>query len=177
MDKAEVANMIKEELQKVRKHQSELHQGCAACHIIFSIKNKLGSSEQDCADILSEVLTEDPTLNQQFVEVVEQIHMSERQLGGAFALRDRESKDAYLDAYFANVLEELRADLNHYSSQALLRKLLLAYLGLYIAQTIGVDYHAATEELYYLLRKTNEKNLQIDEFISKLETKIRQQQP
>jgi hypothetical protein len=169
--------MVKEELQKVRTHELELHQGCAACHIIFSIKNRLGRSEQDCADMLSEILTEDPHLNRQFIEVVEQIHMYERQLGGAFALRDRESKDAYLDAYFANVLEELRSDLNHYAPQVLLRKLLLAYLGLYIAQTIGVDYHAATEELYYILRKTSEKNLQLDEFISKLETRIRQQQP
>jgi hypothetical protein len=56
----------------------------------------------------------------------------------------------------------------------LLRKLLLAYLGLYIAQTIGVDYHAATEELYYLLRKDGRKNSKLDEFISKLESKISQ---
>jgi hypothetical protein len=87
VDKSEIANIIKEELQKIQMHQSELHHGCAACHVIFSLKNKLASSEQDCADLLSEVLTENPTLNQQFIEVVEQIHMSERHLGGVFTLR------------------------------------------------------------------------------------------
>lgn len=174
MERSEITNIIKEELQKIRTHQTELHDGCAACHVIFSLKNRLASSEQDCADALSAILTEDQALNRQFIEVVEQIHMSERHLGGAFGLRDRESKDAYLDAYFTNVLDELSSDLSHYSHQVLLRKLLLSYLGLYIAQTIGVDYHAATEELYYLLRKNAQKNSQIDEFLSKLETKIKE---
>jgi hypothetical protein len=45
----------------------------------------------------------------------------------------------------------------------------LAYISLYLAQTIGVDYHAATEELYYLLRKKDSKNAQIDEIISKMQ--------
>lgn len=174
VDRVKVSDMIKEELLKIQNHQTDLHGGCAACSVIFSLKNKLASSEQDCADALSDVLTDDPTLNQQFIEVVEQIHMSERQLGGAFVLRDRESKDSYLDAYFTNVLDELKSDLGHYSHGVLIRKLLLSYLGLYIAQTIGVDYHAATEELYYLLRKNPQKNSQIDEFLSKLETKIKE---
>ncbi|MFN3654999.1 MAG: hypothetical protein ACK4TO_06695 [Candidatus Nitrosotenuis sp.] len=100
--------------------------------------------------------------------------MVERHLGGSFVLRERESKDAYLDAYFANVLEELSSDLHHFSHQTLIRKLLLAYLSMHIAQTIGVDYHAATEELYYLLRKNNSKNMEINEFISKIEAKIKQ---
>ena len=107
------------------------------------------------------------------MQTVEQIHMVERHLGGSFVLRERESKDAYLDTYFANVLDELSSDLNHFSHQ-ILRKLLLAYLSLYIAQTIGVDYHAATEELYYLLRKNDSKNQKLDEFISKMEAKIRE---
>ncbi|NDB33527.1 MAG: hypothetical protein EB160_08920, partial [Nitrososphaeria archaeon] len=73
-----------------------------------------------------------------------------------------------------NVLDELGTDLVQYSSDILLRKLLLAYLSLYIAQTIGVDYHAATEELYYILRKNERKNLQLDEFIEKLQSRIKQ---
>lgn len=141
---------------------------------MFSLKTKLGSSEQDCADIVSQILSEDAKLNEEFVEAVEQIHMKERGLGGSFAVRERESKDSYLDAYFVNVLDELGSDLVQYSSDILLRKLLLAYLSLYIAQTIGVDYHAATEELYYILRKNEKKNLQLDEFIAKLEEKIKQ---
>ncbi|MEM3008372.1 MAG: hypothetical protein QXY15_10015 [Candidatus Nitrosotenuis sp.] len=173
-EKPKIRNLIKEELAKIRAHKTELHQGCAACHVMFSLKEKLGIPEQDCADLVSELLSDDTLLNEEFVETVEQIHMIERSLGGSFALRERQSKDAYLDVYFANVLEELSSDLNHFSHQVLLRKLLLAYLSLYIAQTIGVDYHAATEELYYLLRKNNSKNIQIDEFILKIETKIKQ---
>jgi len=141
---------------------------------MFSLKSKLDSSEQDCADLVSQILSEDPKLNEEFVETVEQVHMTERGLGGSFAMRERESKDSYLDAYFVNVLDELGSDLVQYSSDILLRKLLLAYLSLYMAQTIGVDYHAATEELYYILRKNEKKNLQLDEFIEKLENKIRQ---
>jgi hypothetical protein len=173
-EKPRIRNLIKEELEKIRAHKTELQHGCAACHVMFSLKEKLDIPEQDCADLVSELLSEDSALNEEFVQTVEQIHMVERHLGGSFAMRERESKDAYLDAYFANVLEELGSDLNHFSHQALIRKLLLAYLSLYIAQTIGVDYHAATEELYYLLRKNNSKNTQIDEFISKLEAKIKQ---
>lgn len=141
---------------------------------MFTLKSKSGSSEQDCADMVSQILSEDQKLNEEFVETVEQVHMSERGLGGSFAMRERESKDSYLDAYFVNVLDELGSDLAQYSSDILLRKLLLAYLSLYMAQTIGVDYHAATEELYYILRKNEKKNLQLDEFIEKLEGKIRQ---
>lgn len=141
---------------------------------MFSLKSKLNSSEQDCADLVSQILSEDPKLNEEFVETVEQIHMKERGLGDSFTMRERESKDSYLDAYFVNVLDELGSDLVQHSSDILLRKLLLAYLSLYIAQTIGVDYHAATEELYYILRKNEKKNLQLDEFIEKLENKIRQ---
>ena len=162
-----------QELEKIKNHQTHLGQGCAACHVMFSLKSRLDTSEQDCADLVSQILTEDPKLNEEFIETVEQIHMSERGLGGSFAVRERESKDAYLDAYFANVLDELGADLNQYSSEILLRKLLLAYLSLYIAQTIGVDYHAATEELYYILRKNEKKNLQLDEFIDKLQNRIK----
>lgn len=174
MEKSEIRNLIVQELQKIKDHKTHLGQGCAACHVMFSLKNALGSSEQDCADMISQILTEDSKLNEDFIETVEQIHMNERGLGGSFAVRERESKDAYLDAYFGNVLDELGSDLNHYSSEILVRKLLLAYLALYIAQTIGVDYHAATEELYYLLRKNEKKNLQLDEFIDKLQNRIKQ---
>jgi hypothetical protein len=99
--------------------------------------------------------------------------MSERGLGGSFAMRERESKDAYLNAYFGNVLDELKTDMSQYSPEILLRKLLLAYLSLYIAQTIGVDYHAATEELYYILRKNEKNNLRLDEFIDNFQSRMK----
>lgn len=96
-----------------------------------------------------------------------------RHLGGSFALRERESKDSYLEAYFSNVLDELTSDLITSSHQIILRKLLLSYLALYLAQTIGVDYHAATEELYYLLRKDDSKNSKISQLVAKFESKIK----
>jgi hypothetical protein len=166
-------DFIREELEKIKKHQIELHQGCVACHVIFSLKEEQGQSEQDAADILSDTLTHDPTLNQEFIDVVEQIHMKERDMGGAFAVRERESKDHYLEAYFSNVLDELTSDLQFLPHPAILRKLLLSYLSLYLAQTIGVDYHAATEELYYLLRKDDSKNSKITKLIAKFESKIK----
>ena len=173
MDKDKIRQLIINELEKIRIHETKLVDGCAACHVMFSLKNILDTSEQDCADFVSEILTDDKKLNQDFIETVEQIHMSERGMGGAFAFRERESKDAYLNTYLTNVLDELSSDLVMFSPEILLRKLLLVYLSLYIAQTIGVDYHAATEELYYILRKDEEKNRIINDFVVKLQNRIK----
>ncbi|HJU13116.1 MAG TPA: hypothetical protein VJ792_01490 [Candidatus Nitrosotalea sp.] len=141
--------------------------------MIFSIKQKSGRSEQDAADLLSDILTHDQKLNSEFIEAVEQIHMKERGMGGVFAVRERESKDSYLETYFSSVLDELTSDLNFATHEVVLRKLLLSYLSLYLAQTLGVDYHAATEELYYLLRKDDAKNSKIARLIAKFEEKIK----
>lgn len=167
------ADFIRKELDKIKEHKVDLHGGCVACHMIFTLKENLKSSEQNSADLLSEILTHDSDLNREFINIVEQIHMNERQLGSSFALRERESKDNYLEAYFSNVLDELTSDLITSSHQIILRKLLLSYLALYLAQTIGVDYHAATEELYYLLRKDDSKNSKISQLIAKFESKIK----
>lgn len=171
LDKSAI--FIRNELDNIKDHKVELHGGCVACHLIFRLKEKLESSEQNAADLLSEVLTSDLILNREFIDVVEKIHLNERHLGGSFALRERESKDSYLEAYFSNVLDELTSDLITSSHQMILRKLLLSYLALYLAQTIGVDYHAATEELYYLLRKDDSRNSKISQLIAKFESKIR----
>lgn len=175
MNYREAENHIRTTLDEIKKHEIELHGGCVACHVIFSLKQKSGRSEQDAADVLSEILTHDSKLNAEFIDVVEQIHMRERGLGGTFAARERQSKDSYLETYFSNVLDELTSDLHFTSHGIILRKLLLSYLGLYLAQTIGVDYHAATEELYYLLRKDDSKNSKITQLISKFEEKIKKQ--
>lgn len=175
MENNESANFIRKELDKIKDHGVELYGECVTCHMIFTLKEKLDSSEQNAADLLSDVLTHDSNLNREFIDVVEQIHMNERKMGGSFALRQREAKDNYLEAYFSNVLDELTSDLIHSSHQIILRKLLLSYLALYLAQTIGVDYHAATEELYYLLRKDETKNSKVSHLIAKFESKIREQ--
>jgi hypothetical protein len=36
-----------------------------------------------------------------------------------------------------------------------MRKLLLSNMAINIAQNLGIDYHAATEELYYYMRKND----------------------
>lgn len=166
-------DFVRKELDVIKDHKIDLHGGCVACHMIFTLKEKTDGSEQTAADLLSEILTHDPILNREFIDIVEQIHMSERHLGESFALRERESKDNYLEAYFSNVLDELTSDLITSSHQIILRKLLLSYLALYLAQTLGVDYHAATEELYYLLRKDDSKNSKISQLIAKFESKIK----
>ncbi len=173
MNQREAETVIRETLDQIKKHEVELHQGCVACHVIFSLKLKSGRSEQDAADLMSEVLTGDPELNSELIETVEQIHMTERGMGGTFAARERESKDSYLEAYFANILDELTSDLQHTTHDVILRKLLLSYMSLYLAQTIGVDYHAATEELYYLLRKDDGKNSKIAHIVARFEEKIK----
>ena len=43
--------------------------GCAACHVLFTIANKMKISEQDAADMLSEVLLDNNQLNDQFIEM------------------------------------------------------------------------------------------------------------
>jgi hypothetical protein len=45
--------------------------GCAACHVLFMIANKMKISEQDAADMLSEALLDNNQLNDQFIEMVE----------------------------------------------------------------------------------------------------------
>jgi hypothetical protein len=173
MNPREAETIIRKTLEQIKKHEIELHQGCVACQLIFSLKQKSGRSEQDAADLLSEVLTGDQKLNSELIETVEKIHMAERGMGGSFTTKDRKSKDVYLEAYFSNVLDELTSDLKHYPHDLILRKLLLSYLALYLAQTIGVDYHAATEELYYLLRKDDGKNSKIAQLIARFEEKIK----
>ncbi|MFN3654998.1 MAG: hypothetical protein ACK4TO_06690 [Candidatus Nitrosotenuis sp.] len=55
-EKSRIRNLIREELEKIHTHQTELHQGCATCHVMFSLKEKLDISEQDCADLVSELV-------------------------------------------------------------------------------------------------------------------------
>jgi hypothetical protein len=60
VEKEEIRKIIMQELEKIRDHKTHLGQGCAACHVIFTLKNTLDSPEQDCADMVSQILTEDP---------------------------------------------------------------------------------------------------------------------
>ena len=74
--------------------------------------------------------------------------MKQRMMAIAFLIKSREAKDKYIDSNFRNSLFELPSDLVNYGSYIVLRKLLISLIALVIAQNIGIDYHAATEELY-----------------------------
>ena len=127
--------------------------GCAACHVLFTIANKMKISEQDAADMLSEVLLDNNQLNDQFIEMVESVHMKQRTMGLTFVLQSREAKDRRIESRFKNPLNELLGDASHYGSEIVLRKLIMSQIALELAQNLGIDYHAATEELYYYMRK------------------------
>jgi hypothetical protein len=127
--------------------------GCAACHILFTLANKMKISEQDAADLLSEVLLDNNQLNDQFIEMVENVHMKQRTMGLTFVLKSRVAKDRRIESQFKNTLNEILGDASHYGSEIVLRKLIMSQIALELAQNLGIDYHAATEELYYYMRK------------------------
>ena len=103
--------------------------------------------------MLSEVLLDNNQLNDQFIEMVESVHMKQRTMGLTFVLKSREAKDRRIESQFKNTLNELLGDASHYGSEIVLRKLIMSQLALELAQNLGIDYHAATEELYYYMRK------------------------
>jgi len=150
--------LISDEINKVSNDPSIIRDnGCAACHILFNLIDKLQINESDASDILSEVLFHDLKMNDRFIEMVENIHMKQRMMAVPFSIKSRDAKDKYIDSNFKNLLAELSSDLVNYGTDIVLRKLLLSSIALEIAQNIGVDYHAATEELYYYMRKNDKQ--------------------
>jgi hypothetical protein len=163
-----------EEINNVKDNPSIIKaNGCAACHVLFSLVDKMYVNESEASNILSQILFNDPHLNDSFIEMVENIHMKQRMMGMPFSIKTRESKDKYLDSNLKNVLSELSADLVNYGTDIVLRKLLITSISLEIAQNIGIDFHAATEELYYYMRKKDQDtHTRILEFIDKFYGKI-----
>ena len=99
--------------------------------------------------------------------------MKQRMMGVPFSIKTRESKDKYIDSNLKNVLSELSPDLVNYGTDIVLRKLLIMSISLEIAQNLGIDYHAATEELYYYMRKKDQDtHTRILEFIDGFYGKI-----
>lgn len=85
-----------------------------------------------------------------------------------FVLKSRNAKDNYIDS-FKNFSEEKSTELVNYGNNLVLRKLLISAIALEIAQNIGIDYHAALEELYYYMRKNDEQtNSALIEFSARL---------
>jgi len=150
--------LIENEIDRISTNSSIVrHNGCAACHVLFSLVDKLQTSESDASDLLSEVLFHDPKLNDYFIEMVEKVHMKERMMAIPFSLKTREAKDKFIDSNFKNLLAELSSDVINYGTDTVLRRLLVSNIALEIAQNIGIDYHAATEELYYYMRKKDQQ--------------------
>lgn len=150
--------IISQEVDAVASDSTRVKEnGCAACHVLFTLVGRMGLSETDAADLLTEVLLAKPELNDRFIEMVENIHMKQRRMGVTFAIKTREAKDRYIDSQFKNALDELLADTANYGVDIALRKLVMSYIALEIAQNLGIDYHAATEELYYYMRKRDEE--------------------
>lgn len=66
--------MISQEVDAVGSNPARVKgNGCAACHVLFTLVDRMGLSETDAADLLSEILTEKPALNDRFIEMVESI--------------------------------------------------------------------------------------------------------
>lgn len=150
----EAKEIILREVQNVHNNPSEVRQdGCAACHVLFTLVNKMQISESHASDLLSQILFQDQQLNDSFIEMVENIHMKQRNMAIQFALKNRNAKDRHIESNFKNFLEELLYDVINYGHDLVLRKLMISAIALEIAQNIGIDYHAATEELYYYMRK------------------------
>jgi hypothetical protein len=161
--------VIDSEITKVTSDSSLIkYGGCASCHILFKLIETLSLNESDATEVLSEVLYQDPQLNERFIEMVEKVHMKDRLMGVQFSIKSREAKNRFIDANIKNVISELSIDIKNYGIALVMRKLLLSIISVQLAQNIGVDHHAATEELYYYMKRNKDINADVHEFINKI---------
>jgi len=175
MNREEIAiNIISKEIKHVQSDPQVVREnGCAACHVLFVLAEEMNVSEQDASDLLSEVLSKSPNLDDEFIAMVENIHMKKRMMGNVFAIKTRESKDKYIDSNFKNTIAEIHSDLINYGPDVTLRKLLISLISLEIAKNIGTDYHASTEELYHYMRRNHQDtNKELMVFINQLYQRI-----
>jgi hypothetical protein len=100
--------------------------------------------------------------------MVEKVHMKDRLMGAQFSIKNREAKNRFIDANIKNVISELSTDIKNYGIELVLRKLLLTLISVQLAQNIGVDHHAATEELYYYMKKNMDTNTVVHEFLNQI---------
>ena len=175
-DKNDVAKrMIEQEINTVLSNPSRVKdKGCVACHVLFTLVDRMGISEAEASDQLSEILLHDRELNEVFIDIVENVHMKQRMMGVSFSIKNREAKNRYINSQMKDALYELNIDLMNYGNDIVMRKLLITYLSLQLAQTIGIDHHAAKEELYYYMRiKDDETHTMLTEFMDRFYEKIR----
>lgn len=162
-----IKEIINKEIEKIAKEPNVVSD-CMPCYIITTLSSILNVSEEEAAAMLSNILSEDVSLNTRFIEVMEVVHMKLRNRALRFYNKSREEKDKYLELYIKNALIELNNEISSYGKEVTLRKLILNYLSHYIAQTLGLDLHPSTEELYYILRKEKKMEDLISELLAKL---------
>ncbi len=120
-ERTEIERIINNEIRIINENPSVIKaNSCAACHVLYTVANKMKISEQDAADLLSEVLLENIPLNDQFIELVEDVHMKQRMMGVTFVLKSRDAKDKYINSQFKNTLNELLGDASCYGARSLL---------------------------------------------------------
>ncbi|MGA9154030.1 MAG: hypothetical protein WBZ36_25905 [Candidatus Nitrosopolaris sp.] len=74
-------NLIDQEINDIMMMPTRvMENGCVACHILFTLVDRMGISEASASDELSEILTHDQNLNEKFIDVVEKIHMKQRMM-------------------------------------------------------------------------------------------------
>jgi hypothetical protein len=166
--------LIEQEINAILMNPTRVKEsGCVACHVLFTLVDRMGVNEAVASDHLSEVLLHDQSLNEHFIDAVERIHMKQRMMGISFSIKSRDSKNRYISSQIKDGLYELNVDLMNYGKDIVMRKLLITYLSLQLAQSIGVDHHAAKEELYYYMRtKNHETHTMLTEFMDHFYEKV-----
>lgn len=85
--------------------------------------------------------------------MVENIHMKQRMIGGAFSIKTIEAKDRYVNSQFNNGPDELLDDAANLGAELVTRKLSITQISFQICQSPRIDYPGATEELYYYMKR------------------------
>ena len=163
---SQVKKIIMDEIANVNFDSSLVKRdGCVACHLLSTLAQRSDLSEPDASEYFSQALSEDPKLSEEFISLVEKVHLKERMMGVTFAMKSRDAKDRYIASNIKSTIDELSRDLVDRGAGAVTRKLFTAFAALQIAQNLGIDYHASAEELYYYMRK-DQNNAQrlIDSF-------------
>jgi predicted N-acyltransferase len=76
---------------------------CASCHVLFIIANKMKISEQMQMTCFQKCyLITINQLNDQFIEMLENIHMKQRTMDLTFVSKSKEAKDRHIESQFKN---------------------------------------------------------------------------
>ena len=95
--------LIEQEINAVLMTPTRVKEnGCVACHILFTLVDRLGISEAAASDQLTEILFHDQNLNEIFIDMVEKIHMKQRMMVVSFSLKSRDSKNRYISSQMNN---------------------------------------------------------------------------